>query len=166
MARRKTESQRGRIEAVLQTIEKRFECFATNHGPIANAHDGFGVIAIELLDLENKVQFSTGSNDDYRWIRIDAINLAAAAIHFVAMLTDDKYARVVRDVEAELDRATKQYAAFSSMYEAYAVVREEVEELWDEIKKKDRDLVKMRKEAIQVAAMAVRTALDICGGKK
>ena len=43
-----------------------------------------------------------------------------------------------------------------------SVLLEEVEELWDEIKKspKKRDPIKMRTEAIQVAAMALRFIHD------
>jgi ribosomal protein S15P/S13E len=51
----------------------------------------------------------------------------------------------------------------SSAHEGYAVLSEEVDELWDHVKTKQskRDLQAMRKEAIQVAAMALRFAVDV-----
>lgn len=51
----------------------------------------------------------------------------------------------------------------SSAHEAYGVLLEEVDELWDHVKTKQskRDLDAMRKEAIQVAAMAIRFVVDV-----
>jgi hypothetical protein len=41
---------------------------------------------------------------------------------------------------------------------------EEIDELWDEVKKspKKRNPVAMREEAVQVAAMALRFLIDVC----
>lgn len=64
----------------------------------------------------------------------------------------------------ELQRARSMYSKFNSAHEGYATILEELDELWDEIKKKPekRNIMKMRKEAIQVGAMAVRFIQDIC----
>jgi NTP pyrophosphatase (non-canonical NTP hydrolase) len=72
--------------------------------------------------------------------------------------------KVLADVYAEVARATDNWPAFNSAHEGYAVLAEEVDELWDHVKtnQKRRDLAAMRKEAIQVAAMAVRFALEVC----
>lgn len=53
---------------------------------------------------------------------------------------------------------------FNSAHEGFAVLKEEVDELWDHVKtnQKRRDIEAMRKECIQVAAMAIRFALEIC----
>ncbi len=71
---------------------------------------------------------------------------------------------VLREVEAEYIRASSMNAPFNSAHEGYGVILEELDELWDEIKKKRRlrDPKLMKEEAIQVAAMAVRFIYDIC----
>jgi hypothetical protein len=55
------------------------------------------------------------------------------------------------------------HAPFNSAHEGYAVLLEEVDELWAEVKKRrsERDDERMGLEAIQVAAMAVRFLLDV-----
>lgn len=68
------------------------------------------------------------------------------------------------DVRAEIIKAkTKHPGNFRSPHEGYAIALEEVEELWDEIKKDGggRDLA-ARKEAMQAAAMFVRYMAEIC----
>lgn len=46
-------------------------------------------------------------------------------------------------------------------HEGYAVILEELDELWEECKQKRPDPSRMRAEAIQVAAMALRFAVDL-----
>lgn len=72
-------------------------------------------------------------------------------------------ARLVLDeMELELRHALLQHPRMRSHHEGYAIVLEELDELWDEIKQKPlyRNQELMRKEAIQLAAMAVRFVLD------
>lgn len=64
----------------------------------------------------------------------------------------------------ELMQALHKWPAFNSAHEGYAVLAEEVDELWQHVKtnQRKRDLLAMRKEALQVAAMALRFAIDVC----
>jgi hypothetical protein len=63
-------------------------------------------------------------------------------------------------VRAELARAAAKHPQFNSRHEGYAVLLEEVDELWDDVKA-DRQAPAMD-EAVQVAAMAIRFLTD-CG---
>jgi hypothetical protein len=66
---------------------------------------------------------------------------------------------ILLEIKNEYERAKQKYKRpFSSHHEAYAVILEELDELWDEIKKKEEqyDLIKQRKEAIQIGAMILR----------
>jgi hypothetical protein len=80
----------------------------------------------------------------------------------------DKIDIILKMVKVELLDATNKFGAFHNAHEAYAVLLEEVDELWDEVKRKQREgyerLRRMQEEAIQVAAMAVRLVLDCCSG--
>jgi NTP pyrophosphatase (non-canonical NTP hydrolase) len=70
-------------------------------------------------------------------------------------------------VQLEFDFATEKYPAFNTAHEGWAVLLEEVDELWDHVKVKQgrRDLTAMQKEAIQIAAMALRFAFDMQGDR-
>jgi len=65
-------------------------------------------------------------------------------------------------IENEIELSRKNHGVFSGSHEGYAVILEEVEELWQEVKKKERDFKQMRKECIQIAAMAIKFIEDIC----
>lgn len=74
-----------------------------------------------------------------------------------------KYDAVAEEARLEaIEAHTRWPKSSSSAHEGYAVLLEEVDELWDHVKTKQskRDLAAMRKEAIQVAAMALRFAAD------
>jgi hypothetical protein len=62
------------------------------------------------------------------------------------------------DVGKELKTAIETHGLFASAHHGYAIILEELDELWDEIKKKKsiRDQENMRAEAVQVAAMAMK----------
>lgn len=72
---------------------------------------------------------------------------------------------VMLDVGDELRGAQDKHRPMASAHEGWAVIKEELDELWDEVRKGGslpRNAEAMRHEAIQVAAMAVRFAIDIC----
>ncbi len=73
---------------------------------------------------------------------------------------------VLRQVAIELGEATAHNGPFNNAHEGYAVLLEEVDELWDVVKlnprKNPQRNAEARKEAIQVAAMAIRFVMDVC----
>lgn len=77
----------------------------------------------------------------------------------------NKLQEILEDVKKEFKFATDKYGKFNSLHEAYAIVLEEVNELWEEVKtsQKDSSRIKfVRREAIQVATMAIRLIFDCC----
>ena len=64
--------------------------------------------------------------------------------------------RYLKDVADELEAAEISFPPFNSYHEGYAIIKEESDELWDEIKSKNRLSINLYIEATQVAAMAVR----------
>jgi hypothetical protein len=63
------------------------------------------------------------------------------------------------EIKNEVRRAQAKFPAFHSGHEGYAVIREELDELWDAVKQ--NDIPHAKREAIQVAAMAMRFIVDL-----
>lgn len=83
--------------------------------------------------------------------------------------TETTETSILDEVAEELERARSLgFSLFASAHEGYAVLLEEVDELKAEVWKKQslRDLGKMRKEAIEVAAMAVKFVQSMDSGKE
>lgn len=80
-------------------------------------------------------------------------------------IKDEQLTDILFDVEEEIRSARRQHAPMHSAHEGYAVLKEEVEELWDEIKLKQPSILNLRTEAIQVAAMAVLFVKEVIEGE-
>lgn len=70
---------------------------------------------------------------------------------------------ILLEVEQEDYRAIAIHGPMNSAHEAYAIIFEELEEFWEEVRKKEsiRNPPQMRKELIQIAAMAIRAIYDL-----
>jgi len=81
----------------------------------------------------------------------------------MAPIDEVKLQKLLALVEAEFRRASSKNEAFHSCHEGYSILAEEVDELWDEVKKKTkmRSTKLMRSECKQIAAMAVRFMHDL-----
>ena len=62
-------------------------------------------------------------------------------------------------VKEEYQRARSKHAPLNSGHEGYAVILEELDELWDAVRADDFDHAK--DEAVQVAAMALAFILEV-----
>ena len=65
------------------------------------------------------------------------------------------------DVVRELERARRDHTDMKTFHEGYAVVLEELDELWAEIKQNPSDEARIYRELVQLGAMAVRFADDL-----
>jgi hypothetical protein len=75
-------------------------------------------------------------------------------------------ANIIADIDTEFTRATSLHPKFNSRHEALAILEEEVHELRMEVyknhSKSPEAKATQRKEAVQVAAMALRFIYDCC----
>jgi len=70
------------------------------------------------------------------------------------------------EIRFEYQKARERFPPFHTAHEGYAVLLEEVDELWDEVKRQysgERDKA-IHKEALQVAAMALAMMLECSRG--
>jgi NTP pyrophosphatase (non-canonical NTP hydrolase) len=84
-----------------------------------------------------------------------------------APIPREKIAEAVALASEETSWAVEHWPRFNSAHEAFAILMEEVDELWEHVKtnQKRRDIDAMKRECIQVAAMAIRFAAEICNEK-
>jgi hypothetical protein len=77
---------------------------------------------------------------------------------------EHKLVIAINEIQLEVLRAKKLFPTnFHNQHEAYAVILEEIDELWDEIKKnhKNYNLLAQRTEAKQAAAMLTRLMVEL-----
>lgn len=81
---------------------------------------------------------------------------------YMKVAVETPFAKAVRE-EIERARGELKYPPMASLHEGYSVILEEVEEFWDEVKKKPaaRSKEQMWKELVQISAMCQRTAEDL-----
>lgn len=68
---------------------------------------------------------------------------------------------VLQELFVELEHAITKHEPMNSAHEGSSVIREEFEELWDHVKEDTGYTAGARKEALQVAATAIRYILDL-----
>lgn len=70
---------------------------------------------------------------------------------------------IFKEIAEELESARASHGPLNSPHEAYAVMLEELDEYkeWVWMKSSKRNQKKMRAELVQLAAMAIRTILDV-----
>lgn len=71
---------------------------------------------------------------------------------------------VLEEVRVSLQKGMIKHASMHSPHEGHSVIEEEYEELWDHVKADTGRSPEARKEALQLAAMAVRYIVDLIDG--
>ena len=72
-----------------------------------------------------------------------------------------RHKRLMQKLEDELNSAKRTFPPFNSGHEGYAVIKEEVDELWDDVKQKGSSRYALAHEALQIAAMGLRFIEDV-----
>lgn len=77
------------------------------------------------------------------------------------MIPSSRLELILGVVEEEVISAQKRFPVFASPHEGWAIIQEEVDELWELVKANDGRGEEAMIEAKQIAAMGVRYALDL-----
>lgn len=76
----------------------------------------------------------------------------------------------LQEVQEEAERAVAKHGQYNSLHEAFGVLFEEVDEFWEEVRKKrsKRDPLRIRQELVQIAACCLKAAekFGVCGSAK
>ncbi len=63
---------------------------------------------------------------------------------------------IIKNIEKEIQYAESKFPGFNSSHEGYAIILEEVDELWELVKAHSHDYKKEYNEAKQIACTAIR----------
>lgn len=69
--------------------------------------------------------------------------------------------KLLAEIKTELEKGIRLHGLNVSTHESYAILLEEMDELWDEIKKRFQDKTAIKEEAIQVSAMALKLIISM-----
>lgn len=138
-----------RVEKVVADLNRLADQLVTEVGPTLLARNA----AVKMIEAAQMLETL------WQEANTNAADQGAALSHDTANAE-----HAVREVGLELARAMGKFGPMASPHEGWAVIREELDELWDHVKKNSGRGLYARKEAIQVAAMALRYAVDLCYG--
>ncbi|KKK92467.1 hypothetical protein LCGC14_2702670 [marine sediment metagenome] len=62
------------------------------------------------------------------------------------------------EIRMEQSRGVEKFGKYNSMHEAYAVIKEELDEFWDSVKENDPDPI----ELLHVCATTRRACIELC----
>lgn len=88
----------------------------------------------------------------------------------MAVATLDKVDEIAEQIATEVRRAVQIHRGMTSLHESYAVILEELDEFWEQVKinpkklngeDQQRRMAILRNELIQTAAMCVRSIFDL-----
>ncbi len=79
-----------------------------------------------------------------------------------SVAADSMYQHAGNAAVREVLAARTKHAPMRGAHEGYAVLLEEVDELWAEVKARKFDKIKGRAEAKQIAAMAIAFMVEVC----
>lgn len=125
--------------------------------------EGFSALLADCDELWSDVK---ANNDVLAFAQAERV--AGTAIRFVSEIFRIPPRIVARDMLVELRVARTRFGNFNSGHEGYAVILEELDELWDEIRldhHKSTPATRKRigEEAIQLGAMGLRFVEDVYG---
>lgn len=113
----------------------------------------------------NKVEAGLKMISNGRNMEMD-LKLAKNNGSFTQVLDDFRVTNIgksIKTIIAEYNHTIIKHAPFHSSYEGWALIKQKVDELWEEIKKEENSDSKeaMMKEAAQIGAMAMRFIIDL-----
>lgn len=142
------------------------EHVASDDGPHPKDHEAQSAVESWTVDEAKLAQTRAMERESLRKPQPDRLSNEEL---WASLSGFDPIANVAREVVYELRKANGKHGRGSiapgrgdAAHACYGVLLEEVDELWDEVKAQNFDRDKARKEAIQVAAMAIRFVLNVC----